>query len=153
MTPEDEDIAEDDDEGRRQADLEQLKREHRHSITAIHEAGHAVACFMTAKLMGREPADAVTCVEMYHPDTAPKFFGLYGKRHLVIATVFGPRLSKEIAATKKAGGAQYCFEGMLTEECNADVIAAARAAGADTTGWARASVLIRMAGPVFALNR
>jgi hypothetical protein len=147
MTPEDEDIAEDDDEGRRQADLEQLKRKHRHSITAVHEAGHAVAYFMTAKLMGREPADALWHVDMYHPDTALKFLSLDGRRNHFIAMTCGSRFSKEIEAARIAVAAQ-CPEGTLTEECDADVIAAARAAGADIADWARASVLIRMAGPV-----
>jgi hypothetical protein len=126
MTPEVEDIAKDDDEGFRQAEIERQEREHRHSITAIHEAGHAVACFMTAKLMGREPADALYYVEIYRPGNG--------------AMTCGARWSKDISAAVKAA--------QCPEDSGDDAIAAAFAAGADSKSWLRAQLLIRVAGPV-----
>jgi hypothetical protein len=143
MTPEVEDIAKDDDEGFRQAEIERQEREHRHSITAIHEAAHAVAFFMTAKLMGYDSADALWYVEMYQPHN-PEYFGRNGMG-CTLATTYGPMFSKAINDAAKDVDAH---EGMPTQEYCADVIAAARAAGADIESWVRATVLIGMAGPV-----
>ena len=41
------------------------------SEDAIHEAGHAVARFMTAELWGYEPQDTVAYIEMCRPSSAP----------------------------------------------------------------------------------
>ena len=120
------------------------------SIVAVHEAGHAVARFWTAKIMGYDPAEAVASIEMHRPDTAPKYLGADGNWYIHAATTFGPWFSKPIAAASKDVAAHYGIEGINArpEEYAADVMAAARAAGADIAGWVNAKMLQAVAGPV-----
>jgi hypothetical protein len=131
---------------RRKAEIRKLKI----PIVAIHEAGHAVARFLTAEMMGYEPAEAVWKIVM---DSGPvrKAAGSDGQTHLyqIQATTYGYTWSKEIEDASREVNARYGIERIQTRyhEYRADVIAAARAAGADIGQWARAVIFITIAGP------
>jgi hypothetical protein len=112
-------------------------------IVAIHEAGHAVARFMTAPLMGYEPSDALVRVEMFRP-YAVNFIGTDGRPRYEGGKTYGPWFSKEIEAA--AVGITYNSLEMSLDDMR-PVIAAARAAGADVNGWTYAKVLQAIAGP------
>jgi hypothetical protein len=88
---------------RRKAEIEQLKRENARgiSIVAVHEAGHVAGRFMTAELMGLDPDDAVSFVEMHHPDTARVYRGLDGNLYIPQATTYGPMYSRAIEAASE----------------------------------------------------
>jgi hypothetical protein len=141
---------------RRKAKIEQLKRDcprgraRMVSITAIHEAGHAVSRFLTAATMGYEPQDALSHIEMHHPDTAAKYFGPDGKLFYDAAITFGPMFSKAIESISKPFDVKYGVEGIrgnLHEYC-IEVTKAARAAGVNVDSWVKAKMIVSLAGPV-----
>src|SRR6266478_5400698 len=71
-------------------------------IVNIHEAGHAVTRFMTARLTGHEPEEAVQYIDIYDP---PKI--LYeGNRPRAVSEGYtlGPALSKEMEDKNKHQG-------------------------------------------------
>src|ERR1041384_7188737 len=92
---------------RRKAEIDSLKRRWpRHiSMTAVHEAGHIVARFITAKTMGVDPHEAVWSVEMYEPDTALKLARLDGR--LRNPTTWGPMYSAAIEAVSNELDTKY----------------------------------------------
>jgi hypothetical protein len=106
---------------------QQQECEQEHRRIPIHESGHAVAHFMTAALMGFDPADTLHYVEIFRP----------GRGAGVGGGTCGARWSKDIsdvACTENSG--------------DDDAIAAAFAAGADSKSWLRAQLLMIVAGPV-----
>jgi hypothetical protein len=127
------------------------------SIVAIHEAGHIVARFMTADLMGYASAEAVAYVDMHHPDTAPRFPGRDGRLYCNAATTFGPFYSKAINAAARDVHARYGIASQTTddaaailssEQCCRDVMTAAVEAGADVKIWAVAKIFHAVGGAV-----
>lgn len=59
---------------------------------AIHEAGHAVARLLTSYLMGRQPEDAVTSIEICRCEAQMNAFGTVQMTWAAIC--YGPMLSK-----------------------------------------------------------
>jgi hypothetical protein len=115
-------------------------------VVAVHEAGHAVARFLTAADLGFSTNDAISYIEVA-PDAG--MTKSVDKRMTLRtqATTFGPMLSKEI---------QEMFEGECTSlgglsgrpafEALSEIITKARSAGIDVNKWLRAKSLISVFG-------
>jgi hypothetical protein len=134
---------------RRKAEIDRLKREHPKGLSAIalHEAGHAVARFMTAKRMGYDrQADALMRVVIRPRETAAKFISRDGILRYSGGRTFGPWFSKEIEDTLEAANVHHDAVETSLEELR-PVIAAARAAGANIDNWVYAQVIQSLAGP------
>lgn len=118
-------------------------------ITKIHESGHAVGRYITNSQMGCEIGDSVHCIEMHDPKTAAPFMGSDGRQYIKRATTLGPMFSTEIEAASKPVDERYGLkEGKpIPQAYYTDVIAVARAAGANIDEWAMAKVLQAIAGP------
>ncbi|MCW5695355.1 MAG: hypothetical protein KIS96_01340 [Bauldia sp.] len=112
-------------------------------ITAVHEAGHAVARFLTASEMGIEPAKAVSRIE-FQPAIDTRTEGTATVFVIRLATTFGPMLSRNIQAHM----ATFPFGHHVTGAELETTIAAARAAGVDVAGWCRSRMLIHVFGAV-----
>ena len=50
----------------RRSEIESLRGQSKPSLAAVHEAGHAVARFLTAPAHGFAPGDTVVSIEMRH---------------------------------------------------------------------------------------
>src|SRR5262249_29443522 len=134
---------------RRKAEIDRLKRARPKGLSAIaiHEAGHAVARFMTAKRMGYDcQADALMRVVIHPRETAAKFIGQDGILRYSGGRTFGPWFSKEIEATLDAANVRHDPVETSLKELR-PVIAAARAAGANIDNWVYAKVIQSGAGP------
>jgi hypothetical protein len=140
---------------RRKAEIEQLKTgsaRSRAPLVAIHEAGHAVARFLTADLMGYPPEGAVSYIEMHDPKTTRKFLGTDGKLYMDSATTYGHWFSRDIDAAIETYNKRYSREELKkvagTEAYARAVMAEARKAGADIDAWGRAKIAIILGGSV-----
>lgn len=137
---------------RRKVEIENLKRHRPRGISdaAIHEAGHVVARYWTAELMGIAPEKAVTVVEMHDIDSAPRLIGPDGTLYIREATTYGPMFSSEIETASKDTGKLFGLDRTkgVGSRCNlVAMVKAGRSAGADIDAWAAAKVLQDVAGP------
>jgi hypothetical protein len=118
-------------------------------ITKIHEAGHAVGRYMTSDLMGHEISQAVFSIEMHDPKLGKPYMGADGRLYVRGATTYGHMFSRGIDDATKAIDERYGWrDGPMPSGYSTEAIAAARAAGANIDRWARAMILILVAGPV-----
>jgi hypothetical protein len=129
----------------RRAEIERLRRQPKPSVAAVHEAGHAVARFLTAPAYGFAPGDAVVSIEMRHGG----------------GTTFGPMFTAEIDAAARrvrerfqAGGTDGVapwIEAFLQERPRGYfelVMAEARESGADVGTWIEFKIRQCVAGAV-----
>lgn len=140
------------DERRRNAAIKRLQRKNRkdaiptfaskRSVIAVHEAGHIVGRFLTADLMGYDPAGCVAYVDMHDPYSQPPYEGSDGQIYSEGAVTFGPQFSKEINDAIAASG-----RDALTLSTAASIYIA-RTNGADVNKWAKAKLMIALAGPI-----
>jgi len=104
-------------------------------LIASHQAGHVAARFLTAKLMGHNPAAAVDFVDMHRRDSA----------------IYGPLFSKAIEAAWAVFVVRFGVDpARAARVVNDDtwiVIQVARNAGANIDHWAIAKVTQAIAGP------
>jgi hypothetical protein len=104
-------------------------------VTAVHEAGHAVARVLTADDMGIKPEEAIE-VGDEHVETPD------GKELIGAAICVGPLFSTEIEKHYRPTSREKEFD----DHC-AHVMAKAREAGADVFKWLLARALIDVFGP------
>jgi hypothetical protein len=107
-------------------------------ITAIHEAGHAVARYLTATDMGRAPDESIAYIEIA-PGTP---LGVSFDRRAALvsqAVTYGPMFSPEI--DKLIGNARELKAIVV-------VVAEAVAKGLDISKWLEARSLIAVFGPM-----
>jgi hypothetical protein len=83
-------------------------------IVAIHEAGHAVARFLTAEAMGVELDAAVSYVQIHCLDTAPQFTGIDGDEYLKLGEVSGPTYSKQLKEAARKIDAQSDLDTLFS---------------------------------------
>jgi hypothetical protein len=112
------------------------------SIVAVHEAGHVVGRFLTADLMGYDQAVAVSFIDMHDPFSQEPYKGPDGQLYSEAAITYGPQFSGEINDAVAASGRD------AVALSDAASIYIARAKGADIIVWAKAKLMIAMAGPV-----
>ena len=124
------------------------------NIVAAHEAGHAIARYLTAAEMGYSPEEAITSIEFAAPD-ATSYAGTSfdGKAQLYTqATTFGPMLTKEMGQMAKRVGERMGFLPGKTlggrEGFNhlSQIISEARADGVDIEPWLQARAVIAVMG-------
>jgi hypothetical protein len=114
-------------------------------VVAVHEAGHAVARFLTAADLGFSTNDAISYIEVA-PDAVTQSVD---KRmnFRTQATTFGPMLSKEIQEMFEGDCASLGgLSGRLAFEALSGIITKARSAGIDVNKWLRAKSLISVFG-------
>lgn len=111
--------------------------------TAVHEAGHAIARFLTAAEMGLEPEKAVSRIE-FQPGLDPRPYGDTSFFTVRMATTFGPLFSSDI----QAHIGRVAFGHHVSPAEQATAIFAARAAGIDVLGWCRSRMLMHVFGAV-----
>lgn len=129
----------------RRGEIECLRRQRKPRIGAVHEAGHAVARFLTADRFGIAAADAVVSIEMY----------------LCGGTTFGPMFSLDLAEAAARVHARYSTDG--GEEVPASILTLLRErpngyfglvmdeacnSGADIATWLEAKITQCVAGPM-----
>jgi hypothetical protein len=114
-------------------------------VVAIHEAGHAVARYITAQDLGCTTDKSISYIDLapYVPaggsiDGTRKFF--------TQATTYGPMLSEELQQTVKRELANIPSGGVATLQDVAEAIAKARSEGADVSKWLRSKLLITVFG-------
>ena len=124
-------------------------------IVAAHEAGHAIARYLTAGEMGYSTEEAITKIEISSPGASP-YLGtsIDGTAHLFArATTFGPMLTKEMSQVIKRVAERTGFPlemlpaGRERLDFLSQVISEARAEGADIESWLQARALISVMGP------
>ncbi len=124
------------------------------NIVAAHEAGHAIARYLTAAEMGYSPEEAITSIEFAASD-ATSYAGTSfdGKAQLYTqATTFGPMLTKEMERVAKRVHERMGFLPGKTlggrEGFNhlSQVISEARADGVDIEPWLQARAVIAVMG-------
>ena len=115
-------------------------------VIAVHEAGHAVARFLTAGDLGFSADDAISYIEIAPDSAVTKSIDkrMYFRMQ---ATTFGPMLSREIQEAFKEectrlGG----LSGRAAFEALSGIITMARSAGIDVNKWLRAKSLISVFG-------
>ncbi len=126
----------------RRAAKARLKKKPLDKVTAIHEAGHAVARILTASELGYAPCDAVDYIEC-----GPDRHLSHSRTHLLEsqATTKGPMFSADIAENQqdyiKGNG------GVLTYDDMVNIVAQAKAEGCDIKTWCQTKLAIIAAGP------
>jgi hypothetical protein len=119
-------------------------------FVTIHEAGHAVACFLTAETMGRSAAEAVSFVEMYRADPDLTYPLGDGERYYTGGIVLSPLFSKQICdacddlAKRDERYAHITAPGASDRE----IVEAARIGGANINSWAMARTIFAVGGAV-----
>jgi hypothetical protein len=113
--------------------------------TAIHEAGHAVARFVTARELGFEAEEAIFYMEIdLDPHPRPT---LDGKAMVSASGVtFGPNYSRPMMDYLKANPVPQSLDPPDPAVALAQVTAC-KAAGIDVARWASLKVLAYLAGP------
>lgn len=123
-------------------------------IVAMHEAGHAVARYLTAGEMGYSPSEAIQRIEIaIADDMRPIGESADGtKAFLSQAATHGPLFSKEIGlagqSVLKRVSDGTTVTGPVTGEMLNEIVSRARAEGADIDGWLRARALQAVFGPM-----
>jgi hypothetical protein len=114
-------------------------------VVAIHEAGHAVARYLTADDFGHTTDHAISYIDL--APATPPLQSVDGTMSLTFqATTYGPMLSTEIQKVATRNFADIMHSGEFTMEHVAEAIAKARLDGADIFKWLRARVLIEVFG-------
>jgi hypothetical protein len=114
-------------------------------VVAIHEAGHAVARYLTADDFGHTTDHAISYIDL--APATPALQSVDGTMSLTFqATTYGPMLSKEIQKVATRNFADILRSGELTMEHVAEAIAKARSEGADIFKWLHARILIEVFG-------
>ena len=123
-------------------------------IVAAHEAGHAIARYMTAAEMGYSPEEAITSIEIASPGTKPCAYTrlIDGTPFYIQATTLGPMLTKEMNQIERRmrAGLQSgeTLVGRQSFDYFSKVISEARADGVDIESWLQARALFSVMGPV-----
>ena len=125
-------------------------------VVAIHEAGHAVARYLTAEMMGLSKEESVSSIDVHVAREMPKGKSVDGKMVTSVqATTFGPMFSKEIDAVRLAMGTAKGWSDLPAKELAAklnslenmrELIETARDQGCDVGQWLRARAIIMVAG-------
>ena len=125
-------------------------------VVAIHEAGHAVARYLTAEMMGLSKEESVSSIDVHVTQEMPKGKSVDGKMVTSAqATTFGPLFSKEIDAVRLAVSTANGWSDLPPEELAAklntlenmrDLLETAREQGCDVEKWLRARAIIMVAG-------
>jgi hypothetical protein len=128
---------------RRVAKVQSRKRM---TITAIHEAGHAVGRYLTADMMGHNVEGAISWIEV-HLENKPLYESGDGRAILsASATTFGPMYSRQmidvLACSPCIENNPYSYAALEAD------VARCVAAGIDVVRWAKAKAIICMCGPV-----
>ena len=138
---------------RRKAEIETLKKLPPPSADVVHEAGHAVARYMTRDAMGCSAREAVIYIEMHDPTTQGEWVSSDGRALLSSRGVTaGSFFSKDMHRAERAAVERYRlrFGDDITPECEEalwrEIIASARADGADIDAWLRASAIGAVSG-------
>ena len=125
------------------------------NIVAAHEAGHAIARYLTAAEMGYSTEESITSIEIASPG-AKRYAGTSvdgGTKFFIQATTFGPMLTKEIGQVgKRVAERERIHSGAALVEREwldhlSQVISEARAEGVDIESWLQARALISVMGP------
>ncbi len=122
-------------------------------VVAFHEAGHAVARYLTAEMMGVPPERSVSSIVVHVPETVSKGKSVDGKMDMAAqATTFGPMFSDEIAAVSKAMIEENAWtsaetvEKMNSLDIRRELMQRAREQGCDVERWLRARAREAVAG-------
>ena len=124
-------------------------------IVAAHEAGHAIARYLTAAEMGYTTEEAITSIEIASPGAKP-YAGTSvdgSKQFYIQATTFGPTLTKEMGEVAKRVGDRMgirpgkTLAGLEGLDHLSQNISEARADGVDIEPWLQARALIAVMGP------
>jgi hypothetical protein len=114
-------------------------------VVAIHEAGHAVARYLTAEDLGYATDQVISYI-----DVSPTTSGgrsVDGTMSLTLqATTYGPMLSKEIQEIAAREFADIMKSNQFTMEHAAQAVAIARSEGADISKWLRTRILTGVFG-------
>ena len=125
------------------------------NIVAAHEAGHAIARYLTAAEMGYSTEESITKIEIRSPG-ASTYLGtsIDGTANLFArATTFGPMLTKEMGqvinrvAERTGVPLETLPAGREGLDFLSQVISEARAEGVDIESWLQARALIAVMGP------
>jgi hypothetical protein len=119
-----------------------LKREPIHLSTAIHEAGHAVARYLTASEMGIDPDNSIWSIRV-----TPRIVGERNGRALVsMACVEGPMFSQQFMDVIRPN----LDASTASPDANnlAECLARARTDGMDMSDWVRARSVYTLMGPI-----
>jgi hypothetical protein len=115
-------------------------------VVAVHEAGHAVARFLTAADLGFSTNNAISYIEVA-PDGAVTKSVDKRMNFRIQATTFGPMLSKEIQELfREECTSLRGLSGRIAFEALSGIITKARSAGLDVNRWLRAKSLISVFG-------
>lgn len=121
-------------------------------VVAFHEAGHAIARYLTAAELGYAPDEAIARIEIASGPLRPLGDSFDGKATTYSqAVTFGPKLSKAMDATARPilmRVAGQTISGKAHFDLMVEIVAAARAAGADIDAWLRARALICIFGSI-----
>lgn len=121
-------------------------------VVAFHEAGHAIARYLTAAELGYAPEEAIARIEIASGPLRPLGDSFDGKATTYSqAVTFGPKLSKAMDATARPilmRVAGQTISGKAHFDLLVEIVAAARAAGADIDAWLGARALQAVFGAV-----
>ena len=127
-------------------------------LVAVHEAGHALARYLTAEMMGCSEEHSVTSIVVHVPQEMPKTKSLDGQMvKSTAATTYGPMFSNEITAVSSAMEKAKGWSDLPNEERAAiwsslenlrELMETAREQGCDVEKWLRARAVIAVAGAV-----
>lgn len=114
-------------------------------IVAAHEAGHAVARYLTADEMGYTPEEAISKILISTPGTLRQMGTSFdGRADLYSqAVTYGPMLSREMHEAARAALEDAKETGLNLPR----IVSEARANGANIEAWLRARTLIAVMGP------
>jgi hypothetical protein len=114
-------------------------------VVAIHEAGHAVARYLTAEDLGHATDPAISYIDV--APATPVGQSIDGTMNLKLqAITYGPMLSKDIQEVAARDFADIMSSNQFTMEHVAQVLATARSEGADISKWLHARILIAVFG-------
>ncbi len=125
-------------------------------VVAIHEAGHAVARYVTAAEMGYSTGEIIHRIEIA-ADDPPTAIGTSADGTMALfseGATRGPMFAKDMnAAAGKVIRGRALLDGTnatgpLTGDALAEIVATARAEGADIDAWLRARALQAVFGPM-----
>ena len=127
-------------------------------VVAVHEAGHALARYLTAEMMGLSKEESIHSIVVHVPREMPKGKSVDGTMMTSEqATTFGPMFSNEIDAVRRAMGTEKGWSDLPAEELAAnlnslenmqELLETARDQGCDVGKWLRARAIIMVAGAV-----
>ena len=125
------------------------------NLVAVHEAGHAIARYLTAGEMGYSTEESITSIEIASPG-AKRYAGSSangGTQLFIQATTFGPMLTNEMSqvrnrvAEREGISSDTALVGRKALDHLSQVISEARAEGVDIESWLQARALISVMGP------